>query len=56
MNKLSNTFLRFFTLLILFSLLACYSDDETSTVESSKKENLMLHKNASFLEKTAVPE
>lgn len=51
MKKLSNSFLRLFTLLILFSLVACYSDDETSTVESSKKENLTLHKNASFLEK-----
>lgn len=51
MNKLSNSFLRLFTLLILFSLVACNSDDETSTIESSKKENMMLHKNASFLDK-----
>jgi len=51
MNKPFTLFSKFFTLIILFSLLACYSDDETPTIESSKKENLMLHKNASFLEK-----
>ncbi|WP_334124267.1 hypothetical protein [Empedobacter brevis] len=51
MNKSFTLFSKFLTLMILFSLLACYSDDETSTIESSKKENLMLHKNASFLEK-----
>ena len=30
---------------------SCSNDDETSTFESSKEENLMLHKNNSFLEK-----
>lgn len=51
MNKLFTSFSKFFTLIILFSLLACYSDDATPTIESSKKGNLMLHKNGSFLEK-----
>ncbi|QTV06752.1 T6SS effector amidase Tae4 family protein [Faecalibacter bovis] len=49
MNKNTiNYILTFFCLLFISS---CSNDDETSTFESSKEENLMLHKNNSFLEK-----